>query len=91
MDYLSDPGNRADFKTRKRALGYCLLDWQLYKKTPEEVLLKCLVSVIFLFVLLLVGGILLVFFSIYLSLWIMFLLYKARETMNGSAIGSKIR
>ncbi len=42
VDYLSDPGNRADFKTRKRALGYCFLDGQLYKKTPEEVLLRCL-------------------------------------------------
>ncbi len=42
VDYLSDPGSRADFKTKKRALRYCLLDGQLYKKMPEEVLLKCL-------------------------------------------------
>ncbi len=35
VDYLSDPNSRADFKTRKRALEYCLLNGQLYKKTLE--------------------------------------------------------
>ncbi len=42
INYLKDPNSRVDYKIKKKALSYCLLDEQLYKKTTEEVILKCL-------------------------------------------------
>ncbi|XP_050909651.1 uncharacterized protein LOC127123478 [Lathyrus oleraceus] len=42
VEYLQNPMASADRKTKYRALSYFLLGMELFKKTPERVLLKCL-------------------------------------------------
>jgi hypothetical protein len=42
MVYLQNPTASADRKTRYRDLSYVLLGLELFKKSPEGVLLKCL-------------------------------------------------
>lgn len=40
--YLQNPTASTDRKTRYRALSYVLLGIELFKKSPEGILLKCL-------------------------------------------------
>lgn len=40
--YLEDPSQSVDRKVRRQALKYTLLDGELYRRTPEGLLLKCL-------------------------------------------------
>ncbi|XP_058784458.1 uncharacterized protein LOC131659264 [Vicia villosa] len=42
IDYLKDPSLNTDRKTKYRALSYVLIGNELFKKTPEGILLKCL-------------------------------------------------
>jgi hypothetical protein len=40
--YLCDPNVRADMNIRRIAFNYVLIDDELYRQTPSDVLLKCL-------------------------------------------------
>jgi hypothetical protein len=42
--YLENPGHIADRKDRRQALKYVMLDNSLYRRTIDELLLKCLGS-----------------------------------------------
>jgi hypothetical protein len=42
MDYLCGPKGRADRKLRRQALKYTLVGDELYRRTVEGLLLKCL-------------------------------------------------
>src|SRR3954464_7320042 len=42
VNYLKDPSSDTDRKVKYRALSYFLMGNELFKKTPEGVLLKCL-------------------------------------------------
>ncbi|XP_058725714.1 uncharacterized protein LOC131597009 [Vicia villosa] len=42
INYLRDPSLNIDRKTKYRALSYVLVGNELFKKTPEGILLKCL-------------------------------------------------
>ena len=42
MDYLQNPAASTERKIKYRALSYVLMGNELFKKTPEGVLLKCL-------------------------------------------------
>ncbi|XP_050896046.1 uncharacterized protein LOC127102751 [Lathyrus oleraceus] len=42
INYLKDPSKDTERKTKYRALSYILIGNELFKKTPEGVLLKCL-------------------------------------------------
>ena len=42
VEYLKNPTNSIERKIRYRALSYILMGNELFKKTPEGVLLKCL-------------------------------------------------
>ncbi|XP_058741134.1 uncharacterized protein LOC131613485 [Vicia villosa] len=42
IEYLKDPSVNTDRKTKYRALSYILTGNELFKKTPEGILLKCL-------------------------------------------------
>ncbi|XP_050902196.1 uncharacterized protein LOC127112046 [Lathyrus oleraceus] len=42
MNYLKDPSIDTERKTKYRALSYVLMGNELFKKTPEGILLKCL-------------------------------------------------
>ena len=45
MTYLKDPGHGAERSIRRLAFKYILIDDELYRRTAEDVLLKCLDSV----------------------------------------------
>jgi hypothetical protein len=40
--YLENPGHIADRKVRRQALKYVMLDNTLYRRTTDDLLLKCL-------------------------------------------------
>lgn len=42
VEFLNDPSKPVSYHLWKKALDYCLLNEQLYKRIVEEVLLKCL-------------------------------------------------
>ncbi|XP_050889370.1 uncharacterized protein LOC127094596 [Lathyrus oleraceus] len=42
INYLKDPSTDTERKTKYRALSYVLIGNELFKKTPEGILLKCL-------------------------------------------------
>ncbi|KAK2395563.1 hypothetical protein QL285_057289 [Trifolium repens] len=42
VEYLENPSGITDRKTKYRALSYTIIGNELFKKTPEGVLLKCL-------------------------------------------------
>ncbi|XP_050908447.1 uncharacterized protein LOC127122083 [Lathyrus oleraceus] len=42
INYLKDPSTDTERKTKYRALSYILIGNELFKKTPEGILLKCL-------------------------------------------------
>jgi hypothetical protein len=42
MDYLRDPSERVDRTVRRMAFKYTMRDGGLYRRTVEDVLLKCL-------------------------------------------------
>ena len=44
MSYLRDPGRGAERNIRRLAFKYVLIDDELYRRTAEDLLLKCLDS-----------------------------------------------
>ena len=44
ISYLSDPGRGAERNIRRLAFKYVLIDDELYRRTAEDLLLKCLDS-----------------------------------------------
>ena len=44
MKYLMDPGHDAERNIRRLAFKYVLIDDVLYRRTAEDLLLKCLDS-----------------------------------------------
>ena len=44
VTYLKDPGHGAERNIRRLAFKYILIDDELYRRTAEDVLLKCLDS-----------------------------------------------
>jgi len=42
MAYLRDPGRGADRSIRRLAFKYVLVDDELYRRTADDILLKCL-------------------------------------------------
>ena len=44
MTYLKDPGHGAERNIRRLAFKHILIDDELYRRTAEDVLLKCLDS-----------------------------------------------
>jgi hypothetical protein len=44
IEYLENPSSSVDRKTRRQALKYVMLDGELYRRTIDGLLLKCLGS-----------------------------------------------
>ena len=44
ISYLKDPGRGAERNIRRAAFKYILIDDELYRRTAEDLLLKCLDS-----------------------------------------------
>ena len=44
ISYLKDPGRGAERNIRRAAFKYILIDNELYRRTAEDLLLKCLDS-----------------------------------------------
>jgi hypothetical protein len=42
LEYIRDPGKTTDKKIKRQALKYMSLDDDLYRRTIDDVLLKCL-------------------------------------------------
>jgi hypothetical protein len=42
ITYLKDPSSTRDRKTHRQALKYTLVDGELYRRTLEGLMLKCL-------------------------------------------------
>ena len=42
IQYLSDPLTQVDFKLKQKALKYVLIDGELFRRSQEGILLKCL-------------------------------------------------
>ena len=42
MTYLKDPGHGAERSIQRLAFKYILIDDELYRRTTEDLLLKCL-------------------------------------------------